>query len=243
MPRRSKGPSPRGVVVVLPMGNRRRCGHSGDMVSRPMIPATTKTRAASPTVDPRARVDAMSDGDAVQVDPRGGMSRRKLLAVVPAVAPLVVVGLASGSSGCAAVIGEEDVDAYFKLKPDSDGNFFGWSEIMISGADPAEDDAEILQALLEAVDGTTDLSFIQSIVAEAVTPEARTALAEGGDFPGGESIVPLDLVHQGGIAQFFTDAGDGDSKIRIEWTGKADPTLTYPADGYRVNVRIKVEVL
>ena len=213
------------------------------MVTRPMIPPSMKTRAAKPTAAGSAIVDPMSDGEAPQVYTRGGVSRRKLLSVVPAVAPLAALGLAAGSSGCAAGVGEEDVDAYFKLKPDSEGNFFGWSEITISGADPAEDDAEILQALLEAVDGTTDLTFIQSIVAEAVTPEARTPLAEGGDFPGGESIVPLDLVHRGGIAQFFTDAGDGDSKIRIEWTGKADPTLTYPADGYRVNVRIKVEVL
>lgn len=211
------------------------------MVTRPMSPSSMKSRAASPSADHRARVDSMSDGEAVS--PPGAVSRRRVLSVAPALAPLAVVGLAAGSSGCAAVVGEEDVDAYFKLKPDAEGNFFGWSEITISGADPAEDDAEILQALLEAVDGTTDLTFIQSIVAEAVTPEARTPLAEGGDFPGGESIVPLELVHRGGIAQFFTDAGDGDSKIRIEWTGKADPALTYPADGYRVNVRIKVEVL
>lgn len=224
MPRRSKGPSPHTVGVVLSAGNHGASGHSHPMTAR--VAMNDRTRGAT--------VDGMSDAQARR------FTRRR---VVMGMAPVVVVGAAAGSAGCAAVVGEEDVDAYFKLKPDSEGNFFGWSEITISGADPAEDDAEILQALLEAVDGATDLTFIQSIVAEAVTPEARTPLAEGGDFPGGESIVPLDLVHRGGIAQFFTDAGDGDSKIRIEWTGKANPALTYPEDGYRVNVRIKVEVL
>lgn len=171
------------------------------------------------------------------------LGRRRVLEISPVVVAAAAVATSAAGGGCASILGEEDVDAYFKLRPDAEGNFFGWSEITISGADPAEDDAELLQALLEAVDGASDLTFIQSLVAEAVTPELRTPLAEGSDFPPGESIVPLDLVHRGGIAQFFTDAGDGDSKIRIEWTGKADPSHTYPEDGYRVNVRIKVEVL
>jgi hypothetical protein len=167
------------------------------------------------------------------------LSRRTLLRTSTA----AVAAGALATSGCASILGEEDVDAYFVLRPDAQGNFFGWSEITIGGADPAEDDAILLQALLEAVDGATDLTFIQHIVAEAVTPEDRTPLAEGREFPAGESIVPLDLLHRGGIAQFFTAAGGGDSKIRIEWTGKADPSRTYPEGGYRVNVRIKVDVV
>lgn len=143
--------------------------------------------------------------------------------------------------GCASVFVEEDLDAYFRLEPDADGNFFGWSEITVSGADPEEDDAVVVQALLEA-QGTNDLTFIESIVAEAVTPESRTPLAEGSGFPAGESIAPLEVVHEGGIAQFFQPVSDGDNKIRIEWTGKANPAHVFPDGGYRVNVRIKIDV-
>jgi hypothetical protein len=153
----------------------------------------------------------------------------------------VAVAITSGG-GCATVLGEEDVDAYFKLKPDANGDFYGWSEITISGADPEEDDALILGASLKVESGADDLTFIQLIIAEAVTPEARTVLAEGRDFPVGESIVPLDVLHEGGIAQFFTPTEDGENKIRIEWTGKANPEATYPEDGYRVDVVIKVDV-
>jgi hypothetical protein len=165
-----------------------------------------------------------------------GVGRRIVLGSVPGVAVALTAG------GCASVLGEEDVDAYFKLKPDANGDFYGWSEITISGADPEEDDAIILGASLKAEGSAEDLTFIESIIAEAVTPEARTVLAEGRDFPAGESIVPLDVVHEGGIAQFFTATEDGENKIRIEWTGKANPAATYPDGGHRVDVVIKVDV-
>lgn len=147
------------------------------------------------------------------------------------------------AGGCASVLGEEEVDAYFVLEPDSEGNFFGWSEITVNGADPQEDDAILLQALLKAADGAKDLTFIQSIVAEAVTPEDRTPLAEGSEFPEGETLAPLELLHEGGIGQFFQPAEEeGDNKIRIEWKGKANPDHEFPEGGYRVNVVIKIEV-
>lgn len=170
--------------------------------------------------------------------------RRRVLQLVQS-AMLIPLGggllgvtlLGTTSSGCASILGEEDLDAYFKLKPDKQGGFFGWSEITITGADPNEDDAILKQVLLETLDGD-DLTFITDVVAEAVKGEERTVLATGSDFPAGETIAPLELQHDGGVAEFF----DGDT-IRIEWTGQADPAYPYPTDGMRINVIVKVEVV
>lgn len=171
------------------------------------------------------------------------VGRRRVLEIVQAALVVPVVGamgvttLGIVSTGCASILGKEDLDAYFKLKPGKDGDFFGWSEITITGADPAEDDAILKQVLLETID-SDDLTFITDVVAEAVKGEERTVLATGSDFPAGETIAPLELQHDGGVAEFF----DGDT-IRIEWTGQADPAYPYPTDGMRINVIVKVEVV
>ncbi len=171
--------------------------------------------------------------------PATQLGRRRVLELVRS-AMLVPIGAGAFGivgAGCASILGEEELDAYFKLAPDRNGDFFGWSEITISGADPKEDDAILKQVLVETLDGD-DLTFITSVIAEAVKGEARTLLAQGSNFPKDESIAPLELVHDGGVADFF----EGET-IRIEWTGKADPAFPYPEGGVRINVRIKVEVV
>jgi len=168
------------------------------------------------------------------------LGRRRVLEIVQS-AMLIPTGVGMFgivATGCASVLGDQDLDAYFKLSPDKNGEFFGWSEITISGADPKEDDARLKQVLIETIDGD-DLTFVTKVIAEAVTPEGRTLLAEGSDFPAGESLAPLDIVHTGGLAEFFPDS----ETIRIEWTGQADPTYPYPEGGTRINVIIKVEIL
>jgi hypothetical protein len=188
--------------------------------------------------DDRRPALSLRDVRDVRDDARA-LPRRRVLELVRS-AMLVPIGVGTFgivATGCASILGEEDLDAYFKLAPDKNGDFFGWSEITITGADPKEDDAILKQVLLETLDGD-DLTFITDVIAEAVKGEERTILAEGSDFPKGETIAPLELVHDGGVAEFF----EGET-IRIEWTGKADPAYPYPAGGMRINVRIQVEVV
>lgn len=168
------------------------------------------------------------------------LGRRRVLEIVQS-AMLIPIGVGTFgivATGCASILGDQDLDAYFKLSPDKNGDFFGWSEITISGADPNEDDAKLKQVLIETLDGD-DLTFVTKVIAEAVTPDGRTLLAEGSNFPVGETLAPLDIVHTGGLAEFFPDS----ETIRIEWTGQADPSYPYPEGGMRINVIIKVEIL
>lgn len=169
------------------------------------------------------------------------LTRRQLTlsSVVSALlAPLGAVAPAAALTGCAALLGEEDIDAWFLLIPRSDGTFFGWTEFTLSSAPGPDDEAVLRRVVLEAPATAGDLRFLRSVVGEAVRREQRTLLVTGGDFPARDTLAPLDVVHEGGLSGFF----EGDT-LRIEWSGSVDPSFPIPAEGIRIDATVTIEVL
>jgi hypothetical protein len=146
--------------------------------------------------------------------------------------------LAPPLAGCAALIGEEDIDAWFLLIPRSDGSFFGWTEFTLSSAPGPDDEAVLRRVVLQAPPETGDLSFLLQVAGEAVREAQRTLLVTGGSFPPDDSLGLLDVVHEGGLRGFFL----GDT-LRIEWTGQIDPAFPVPPDGIRIDATVTIEVL
>lgn len=153
-----------------------------------------------------------------------------LLAPLSAFAPAL--------TGCAALLGEEDIDAWFLLIPRSDGSFFGWTEFTLSSAPGPDDEALLRRVVLRAPATAGDLRFLRQVTGEAVRREERTLLVTGSDFPAQDTLAPLDVVHEGGLSGFF----DGDT-LRIEWSGSVDPSFPIPAEGIRIDATVTIEVV
>jgi hypothetical protein len=149
----------------------------------------------------------------------------------------------ASSTGCSAVVGDQEIDTIFRVAPQSDGSFFGWSEVSIDEDPDQVDSARIGWVTLLAEDPpNADLTFIQTVTGESVTPEARTTLASKTQFPPGEEEVPLDIVYGGDIRDFFVPTEDR-YKIRIEWKGATDPAFTaWPENGFRIRVTALIEI-
>ncbi len=143
-------------------------------------------------------------------------------------------------TGCAFIAGQHDATTEFLVAPQANGTFWGWSEITISQDASSVKGATLQFARLELPDDSAaeDLTFLQNITAEVVTPDQRQPVAKMETFPDGESIVPLDLLYDGDLRGFFADG----HTIRIEWTGARNPAVEIPPDGYWVTVRIRVNV-
>jgi hypothetical protein len=145
------------------------------------------------------------------------------------------------ATGCAALAGEQEVEATFVVGPKSDGSFFGWTEITISEDASSADGATLTSVRLELPDPpqAEDLTFLQHIAGEAVTPDDRTLVVKQPRFPAGEVPVGLDVVYGGDLRPFFPDG----HTIRIEWTGQTNPAYTaWPEKGIPVRVVAKVEI-
>jgi hypothetical protein len=145
------------------------------------------------------------------------------------------------STGCADLLGEQDTDGHFRIAPQDDGTFFGWTEITID-EDPYDvDGATLTRAALEARDGANDLTFVQHVVGEVVTPEKRTPMARGFDFPPNDTIADMDIIYDDDLRPLFVAHDDG-STIRIEWKGTVNPDHVFDDDGYEVGVLITVDI-
>jgi hypothetical protein len=169
------------------------------------------------------------------------LTRRALTlsgAATALLAPLGVLTAAPTLTGCAALLGEEDIDAWFLLIPRSDGTFFGWTEFTLSTPPGPDDEAVLRRVVLEAPATASDLRFVQRVSGEAVLREQRTLLVTGSDFPVQDTLAPLDVVYEGGLSGFF----DGDT-LRIEWSGSVDPSFPIPAEGIRIDATVTIEVL
>jgi hypothetical protein len=148
------------------------------------------------------------------------------------------------SMGCSVVAGAHDATTEFLVDPRADGTYFGWSEITISQDASTVKGATLQFARLELPDDSPveDLTFLRNIYGEVVikevTPELRQAMAKKDQMPEGESIVPLDLLYEGDLRQFFPDG----HTIRMEWTGSTNPAVTIPDGGLWINVRVRVNV-
>lgn len=170
------------------------------------------------------------------------LGRRQILRIMPAAAAGTATAVASAAltGGCAALAGEETIDAFVIVKGGGDGRFAGWTEYNLD--EPADPDqgATLERVLLRAPEGVTDLRFITSLLAEVVSGDVRTPVATGGDFPAADNIAKLDVIYDGDLRPLFSaDA----QKIRIEWSGTIDTTFVFPEDGIRVDASIILEIL
>jgi len=161
---------------------------------------------------------------------------------------LAMVGMAAlalSNSGCATLVGEQDVDGHFRVVPREDGSFFGWTELGI-GVDPdSVSKATLIRGFLEARGGAQDLTFIDLVTAEIVVPEPDThqEVAVGSDFPVLDTLGPMDVTFHDDLRPFAFVDPDGDGhRIRIEWRGMVDPNADIPEDGYEVGVLITIDV-
>ncbi len=165
---------------------------------------------------------------------RSAMPRRQLLSLLPAAA-LPFAGLA----GCRALAGEETIEAHVVVKRNDSGTFAGWSEYKLDSPAGADEGAILKRVLLRAPDGVADLTFITSVLGEAVTPTDRTPIVSGEGFPANDTMAALDVLYDDDLRPFFPDG----QKIRIEWSGTIDLAYPFPAEGIRVDALITVEVI
>jgi len=143
-------------------------------------------------------------------------------------------------TGCSVVSGQHDATTELIVDPQFDGTFFGWSEITIQQDASSVKGATLQFARLELPEDSPaeDLTFVQNILAEVVTPTERQPMAKKDEMPEGESIVGLDLLYNGDLKRFFPDG----HTIRMEWTGQRNPNVAIPDEGFWVDVRVRVNV-
>jgi hypothetical protein len=163
------------------------------------------------------------------------MSRR-----IASLLPLVACLFALPATGCASLVGNNDTDADFKVLPNADGSFSGWTEITVD-SDVNQAKSGTLTAVnisVEKPETYPDLTFMQDLLGEAVTPTGRTTLITGSRFVKGEKSSPMKVMYHGDLRPFFPDG----HTIRIEWSGHMQPGLAVPADGFWVKAIIKVDI-
>jgi hypothetical protein len=148
------------------------------------------------------------------------------------------------STGCSVISGEHEVETRFPVKPGGQASFNAWSEISISEDPSSVTSAELMYVRLEAEDSSVaDLGFIRSLYGDVKVGEQLTRVAEKTSFPRGERIVPLDVVHEGDIRDFFYEDPEADGyTIHLEWNGAFDPSYPLPADGLWIKVKAAVRI-
>jgi hypothetical protein len=167
---------------------------------------------------------------------------RALLIFLAGAGAGAALGLAS--TGCSFISGVHETETEFLLKPNSNQQFAGWSEITISKDPQSVASADLMYVRLEAKGSSVpDLTFIQKITAETKVEETLTKVAEKNPMPKGERIVPLDLVYDGDIRDFFYKNPDKDGyTIHIAWRGLVDPSVAIPAEGVWMTVKVAVNI-
>jgi hypothetical protein len=149
----------------------------------------------------------------------------------------LALSLSVGSFGCTSVISEYDVDADFTVSPKVDGTFFWWNEITLDNDVNSYGSARLGFVRLDVLPPAEDLTFLSSVVGEAVTSTERTTVVSQAPFPAGEPNVILDLKYDGDVRPFFEDG----KKVRLEWTGKTNPKfLAWPPGGIKVSVKARL---
>jgi hypothetical protein len=167
-------------------------------------------------------------------------SRRAWLVRSLALGAVAALGLSS-TSCLALAAGVHDTEIDFLVAPAQNNAFFGWTEITIDG-DVSQANSATLQAVtldVQTPAGTPDLSFLKSITGEIVLDEKRVLAVTGDSFPRGEQAVVLKLHFTDDLRPFFKNG----NTLRVEWNGTMDPAFTkWPADGFMVRGRIKVDI-
>ncbi len=145
--------------------------------------------------------------------------------------------LSAGSFGCSSVISEYDVDADFTVSPKIDGTFFWWNEITLDNDVSSYGNVHLGFVRLDVMPPGEDLTFLSSVVGEAVTSKERTTIVSQSPMPKGEPNVILNLTYDGDIRPFFEDG----RTVRLEWTGQTNPQfLAWPPGGLKVAVKARL---
>lgn len=165
------------------------------------------------------------------------MKRRFALTLTTGLFAMCALG-ALTSAGCVAA-GPREAVTKFLVSPKASGSFWGWSEITVP-QDANSVGVTTLQFVRLEVDEdeADDLTFLQSLLAEAVTDAERVPVAKKEAMPEGETIVPLDILYDGDLRPLFPDG----RTIRIEWTGSVDPSVQIPEIGVWISVRVRVNI-
>jgi hypothetical protein len=160
-------------------------------------------------------------------------SRRAFLRSAAA-APLLFGPLA----GCASVVGDQEIDAYFVLKPNSGGAFAGWTEITLEEAPGPNDSAVLKRVTLTAPTGMKDLTFLTSIVGSALDPMtgAGVPLVRGDSFPKNDTIGVFKILYADNLRRFFKDG----TTLRVDWSGSVSSTTGLPPEGGRLDMTVLV---
>lgn len=149
----------------------------------------------------------------------------------------LALSLTVGSFGCSSVVSEYDVDADFTVSPQIDGTFFWWNEITLDNDVNSYGSARLGFVRLDVQPPGKDLTFLSSVLGEAVTSTERTKVVSRAPFPKGEPNVILDLLYEGDVRPFFEDG----KKVRLEWTGQTNPAfLDWPPGGLNVSVKARL---
>lgn len=149
----------------------------------------------------------------------------------------LALSLTVGSFGCSSVVSEYDVDADFTVSPKIDGTFFWWNEITLESDVNSYGSAHLGFVRLDVQPPGKDLTFLSSVLGEAVTSKERTKIVKQAPFPAGEPNVILDLLYEDDVRPFFEDG----RKVRLEWTGQTNPNfLAWPPDGLKVSVKARL---
>jgi hypothetical protein len=148
-----------------------------------------------------------------------------------------------GSAGCAALAGEETIEATMIVGENGTSKFYGFTEYELDDPAAPDDKAELRRVLLRAPDGFDDMRFLTHVFGEVVMPDgSRTPLVsgEGEDFPANDTMAKLEVLYEDNLRPFFVDG----KKIRIEWNGAVDNVnYTYPPQGAIVDALVTIEVL
>jgi hypothetical protein len=149
----------------------------------------------------------------------------------------LTLALAAGSFGCTSVVSEYDVDADFTVTPKLNGTFFWWNEITLDSDVNSYGSARLGFVRLDVLPPAEDLTFLSSVLGEAVTSTERTKIVSQSPMPKGEPNVILDLAYTGDVRPFFEDG----HKVRLEWTGQTNPGfLAWPPGGIQVAVKARL---
>jgi hypothetical protein len=149
--------------------------------------------------------------------------------------------LAGSSAGCAAIAGEETIDAFFIVGKNAGPGFSGWSEYALDDAPDKDQKATLERILLNAPAGWKDLTFMRFVFAEAVQPDGtRTPIASQDTWPKNDTLAPLEILFDGNVRDLLYPDG---KRLRVEWEGEFDPNVDYGENGARVNAQVIIEIL
>jgi hypothetical protein len=153
-------------------------------------------------------------------------------------------GMVIVSGGCASLIGVQDAQFDLTIPPPQPGagtSFFWFNELDIQFDTSSISRATLLAATvdIQGPAGTPDLSFLKNVVGTTVVGEQHTVVATCDSFPAGEQAVVMNVKYHDDLRPLLRDG----HIIHIEWTGQINPAFTqWPAEGFSVRARLKVEV-